>query len=191
MNAQSPEPLTVLLRKAAEGDRQAENAVFEQLMPHLRAIAGSLLQNEQPGATLQATMLVNEAYLRQRLGSQVCDSAESRQHLLNTMARIMRRILIDRARKKGAIVHGGGWASVELDDIDIPAEREIPAEQMGAFDQALDALRREDPVAADVVEMKLLLGMTNEQIALALDIGVTTVKKKWNYGKARLFTLME
>jgi RNA polymerase sigma factor (TIGR02999 family) len=191
MNHHSPEHLTVLLRQAAEGDRHAEEAVFNELMPHLRAIAGRMLQNEKPGTTLQATMLVNEAFLKQRLGSQVFDSLESRQHFLNAMGLIMRRLLIDRARYKKAEVHGGNSTFERFEEIDIPLEREFSAEQMEAVAKALDVLRREEPDVAVVVELKALIGKTNEVVASVLGIGETTVKKRWNYGRARLLAIVE
>src|SRR5580704_1245364 len=166
---------TLLLTAMEQGDPTAAEKLLELLYEELRRLAASKMAREAPGHTLQPTALVHEAWLR-LVGSQN-PKFENRAHFFSAAAEAMRRILIDRARQKLRIRHGGGLERVDLEGLDLAA----PAsdEQLVAVHEALDRLAKDHPVQAEVVKLRYFVGMTNEEIAEVLGVCVATIKNYW------------
>lgn len=172
--------LTMMLRAAAGGDDHARDEFVAAVYHQLHRIAAYMMSREVPGQTLQATALVNEALLR-LFGDKVPE-ANDRKHFLNVAASQMRRILIDRARAKSRGKRKG--AKLGLDDAgQIPIER---SEELVALDDALNALAKLDPAAADVVEKKFFGGYTDEETAEILNVSLAKVRRDWTYARAWL-----
>jgi RNA polymerase sigma factor (TIGR02999 family) len=166
---------------------QGETHAAEQLLPlvyeELRRLAAQKLRQERPGQSLQPTALVHEAYLR------LVDTAhqerwDSRGHFFAAAAEAMRRILVERARRKKRHKHGGGRHRVELADSDQAAP--VSDVDLLALDEALTKLAQEDPLAARVVELRYFAGLPLEQVRLALGLTAYAVRQKWNYARAWL-----
>jgi len=156
----------------------------------LRTLADRHLRREAPGATLQATALVHEAYLR-LLGPAGDDSRgwDGRGHFFAAAAEAMRRILVERARTRGALKRGGGWRRLNLDRPDILVD-DVPAELLDLSD-ALDRLAAESPEKAELVKLRFFGGLTLPQAAAALGISPSTADRAWAYARAWLFAAME
>jgi RNA polymerase sigma-70 factor (ECF subfamily) len=172
--------VTRLLGAAGAGDRAALERLYSQVYDELRRLAEARLRRERAGHTLQATALVNEAYLR----LSPADSAwENRRHFFGAAAQAMRRILVDHARQKLADKRDGG-ARVTLADLDIQA----PEEDLDilAVSDALDVLAQEDPRLSEVVSLRFFAGMSVEETARALDVSPITVKRDWAFARAWL-----
>jgi RNA polymerase sigma-70 factor, ECF subfamily len=165
--------------------RGGDDGALEQLVPlvheELHRIARGCMKGERPGHSLQATALVNEAYLR-LMGAQQVDW-QNRVHFLAVSARLMRRILVDFARSKKYQKRGGGAQAVTLDEGLIVAE---PGRDLVALDEALDALAQLDQRKAKVVEMRFFGGLTVEETAAALKVSPDTVMRDWRLAKAWL-----
>jgi RNA polymerase sigma-70 factor (ECF subfamily) len=165
--------------------RGGDEAALEQLVPlvheELRRIARGCMRGERAGHSLQATALVNEAYLR-LIGAQQVDW-QNRVHFLAVSARLMRRILVDFARSKKYQKRGGGAQAVTLDEALIVAE---PGKDLVALDEALDALAKMDERKAKVVEMRFFGGLTVDEVAEALRVAPNTVIRDWNFARAWL-----
>lgn len=179
--------VTSLLAEWAHGDR----AAFDQLMPlivdELHRIAARYLRGERGEHTLQPTALVNEAYMR--LVDQQRVAWQNRAHFFGVSAEIMRRILVDHARRKQADKRGGGVATVVLDEnIDWPDERDL---SLVALDDALVALAQLDPQQSKVVELRFFAGLSVEEAAEVLGVSPTTIKREWRMARAWLLREME
>ena len=174
---------TLLLIAVEQGDTDAAGKLLDLLYEELRRLANSKMAQERAGHTLQPTALVHEAWLR-LVGAQN-PKFENRAHFFAAAAEAMRRILIDRARHKLAVRHGGECARVDVDEQDLAAPG--PDEQLLAVHEALDNLAKEHPVQAQVVKLRYFVGMTNEETAEALDISVATVKNYWVFARAWIF----
>jgi RNA polymerase sigma factor (TIGR02999 family) len=165
--------------------RGGNEAALEQLVPlvheELHRIARGCMRGERAGHSLQATALVNEAYLR-LIGAQQVDW-QNRVHFLAVSARLMRRILVDFARSKKYQKRGGGAQAVSLDEALVVVE---PGKDLVALDDALDALAEMDERKAKVVEMRFFGGLTVEETASALDVSPDTVMRDWRLAKAWL-----
>lgn len=151
---------------------------------HLRAIAGRYLQGRQ-GHTLQPTALVNEAYLK--LDKKDSDAFESREHFMAVASQIMRDILVDHARAKGADKRGGGAQQVSLSGVSVDDREEIV--DVLALDRALTQLAELNPRHARVVELRFFGGLTSEEVASVLDVSLATVERDWT--KARAWLLVQ
>jgi RNA polymerase sigma factor (TIGR02999 family) len=183
-----PEPaggdVTTLLRLWSEGDERA----FDRLMPlvydELHRLALRYLAGERPDVSLQATALVNELCLR-LLG---WDQArwQNRGHFFGVSAQMMRRVLVDIARRRRAARRGGdGVVRVPLDSVDVPAnERDM---DLVAIDAALEKLAAEDPRRARLVELRFFGGLSMEDTAQALGVSVRTAYSEWAFARAWLF----
>ena len=148
----------------------------------LRRIAAGYIRGERPGQTLQATALVNEAFVR--LAAERPRQFQNRTHFLAIAALSMRQILVQRARARNALKRGGGPKKVTLDDhLAVTGPREIDIE---ALDQALTRLADLDPDLARIVELRYFGGLTVEEIAETLDISPATVKRHWTIARAWL-----
>jgi RNA polymerase sigma factor (TIGR02999 family) len=174
---------TLLLMAVEQGDSSASERLLDLLYGELRRLASSKMAQEAPGNTLQPTALVHEAWLR-LVGTQN-PKFENRAHFFAAAAEAMRRILIDRARRKLAVRRGGDFARVEVDEQELAAPG--PDEQLLAVHESLDRLAKDYPVQAEVVKLRYFVGMTNEETADALDISVATVKNYWTFARIWIF----
>jgi RNA polymerase sigma factor (TIGR02999 family) len=166
--------------------RNGDQAALEQLIPlvheELRRVARRHMAHERPGHTLQATALVNEAYVRLIDIRQV--NWQDRAHFFAMSSRLMRRVLVDFARSKGYQKRGGGAQKVSLDEALIVSSE--PGADLVALDDALDALAAFDARKAQVVEMRFFGGLSVEETAEALKVSVDTVMRDWKLAKAWL-----
>lgn len=174
---------TQLLADAGGGDPKAADKLLDLVYEELRRLATSKMAREAPGQTLQPTALVHEAWLR--LVGTKNPNFENRAHFFAAAAEAMRRILIDRARRKLTVRHGGGCERVDVDEQDLA----LPAadQQMLAMNEALDNLAKEYPLQANVVKLRYFAGMTNEETAEVLNISVTSAKRYWTFARAWIF----
>jgi RNA polymerase sigma factor (TIGR02999 family) len=175
--------VTRILAAGEQGDPKASEDLLPLVYEELRRLAQQRLAQEKPGQTLQATALVHEAYLRLVKG----DGAphwSSRGHFFAAAAEAMRRILVEKARRKQAEKHGGRFERRELDEVDIAAP--APCENILALDQALTKLEAEDPAKAQLVKLRYFAGLTEEEAAKALEISSTTAQRYWRYAKTWL-----
>lgn len=173
--------LTLLLDAIQRGEPDAPGALLAQVYAELRQLARAKMAHEQPGHTLQPTALVHEAWLR--LGDA---RFENRAHFFNAAAEAMRRILIDRARRKLSAKHGANAEHVAADDIEIAAPVEKDDELL-AVHEALDALAAHDARKAELVKLRYFAGLTIEEAAEVLGISAPTAKRDWTYARAWLF----
>jgi RNA polymerase sigma factor (TIGR02999 family) len=175
--------ITRILSAIEHGDPQASEQLLPLVYNELRKLAAKRLAQEKPGQTLQATALVHEAYLR-LVGSNESQGWDSRRHFFAAAAVAMRRILIERARRKKRQVHGGDCRKVDLEP-DLVVARE-PAEELLALNEALDKLAEHDPVKARLVELRYFGGLTGDQAAKILGISPSTADRHWIYARAWL-----
>jgi len=173
--------VTRILSAIERGDPQAAGQLLPLVYEELRKLAAQKLAQERPGQTLQATALVHEAYLR-LVDVKQAQPWNSRGHFFAAAAEAMRRILVESARRKNRLKHGGMLRRVELGDAAGPP----PADDVLALDEALSRLAAEDPVAARVVELRYFAGLGHDDIAAALGITVYLARQKWTYARAWL-----
>ena len=182
--------VTRILSAIEQGDPQAAKELLPLVYDELRRLAAQKLAQEKPGQTLEATALVHEAYIRlvtppkspPSKGGEGGVHWNSRGHFFAAAAEAMRRILVEKARRKQRLRHGGGRRRVELADQPAPT----PDEDILALDETLTHLAAEDPVAAKVVELRQFAGLGHEAIAAALGITVYQARQKWTYARAWL-----
>ena len=173
---------TQLLRAWAEGDEDALRCLIPRVERELRRLAGHFLKNERPGHTLQATELVNEVYLRLVDINQM--DCRHRAHFFALSATIMRRIIVDRARRRLAGKRGGNAPMLDLDKgLSLSQE---PAREIVALDDALNTLGAVAPRKARVVELRFFVGLEVKDIAEALDVSPDTVMRDWKLARAWL-----
>ena len=178
----SPGDVTALLGDWGRGNQTALNQLLPLVYAELRRVAARQLRNERADHTLQPTALVHEVYIR--LVDQRQVDWQNRAHFFGVSAQVMRRILVDHARRRGASKRGEGVRCVSLDEAkDVAASNEIP---VLALDQALDRLERVDPDLAKIVELRAFGGLTIEEAALVLSVSPSTVKRDWRTAKAWL-----
>jgi len=175
-----------VLQSMDQGDPRAAEALLPLVYEELRKLAAAKLAHEAPGQTLQATALVHEAWLK--LAGSNRQQWRGRAHFFAAAAEAMRRILIDKARRKASQKRGAERPREELHD-SIPL-RAPSAEILGVHD-ALDALAAEDPVAAEVVKLRYFVGMTMVDIADALDMSARTADRHWAFARAWLKRAIE
>jgi RNA polymerase sigma factor (TIGR02999 family) len=175
--------VTQLLDAAAGGDRQAAADLLPLVYDELRKLAAARMAEEKPGQTLQATALVHEAYVRLVGGGQA-DGWGGRSHFFAAAAEAMRRILVDAARRKRSLRHGGGLARQDLDAVDVAAS-EWP-EDLVALDEALARLAETDKAAANLVQLRFFAGLSIPEAAAALGISPRTADRLWAYARAWL-----
>ena len=175
---------TRLLRDWAEGDRAALDVLAPRVYKELRRVAGNLMQAEQGGRTLTATALVHEAYLRLVDVSRV--DVEHRAHFLALAAKVMRQILLDKARRRHAAKRGEGAIRVDLDAVAELVAGDTRDRVLIALDDALEELARVDERRARVVEMRYFGGLSVEETAAALHVSDVTVMRDWKIARAWL-----
>jgi RNA polymerase sigma factor (TIGR02999 family) len=174
--------ITSLLQRYRKGDKAAAEELLPLVYGELKRLAASRLKHERPGHTLQPTALVHEVYLKLAMGTPV--DWQDRAHFLAVAAQHMRRIIVDHARAATAGKRGGGHVRISLDDfsgVSLPRDA-----SMLALDEALTSLKQIDERAAKVVELRFFGGLTEQEVAEALGIGITTMKRDWKFARAWL-----
>jgi RNA polymerase sigma-70 factor (ECF subfamily) len=173
---------TRLLRDWANGDQAALDHLIPRVYRELRRLAGNLMKQESPGRTIQATGLVHEAYLKLIDVDNV--DWQHRAHFFAVAAQVMRRILLEAARKRGAAKRGGQSPRVNLEEIpDIGSQR---GSELIALDDALKALAKMDPRKARVIELRFFGGLSVEETAEVLKLSADTVLRDWRLARAWL-----
>jgi RNA polymerase sigma factor (TIGR02999 family) len=180
--------VTHILEEAQQGN----DAAAEQLLPlvysDLRKLAAHKMAQELPGHTLQPTALVHEAWLRLLKPEEQARFA-NRAHFFCAAAEAMRRILVDSARRKKGLKHGGQHERVDVDAVDLPLP--MPADELLALDDALNRLAMVHARAADVVKLCFFVGLTQEHAARELDVSLATVERLWSFARAWLLRELE
>jgi RNA polymerase sigma factor (TIGR02999 family) len=190
--------VTRVLRDLQEGDPHAADKLLPLVYDELRKLAAQRLAREAPGQTLEATALVHEAYLRLVGGNEAGQEADRQEgtkqfdhrgHFFAAAAEAMRRILVENARRRQAVKHGGGRQRVELADHHIP-DHSSP-DRMIALDDALTGLAAEDAQAAAVVKLHFFAGLSMGEVADVLGIARATAYRHWTYARAWLRCAMQ
>ena len=183
---EDPAEVTGLLLAWSRGDETARDRLFEAMYGELRRLAGARLRGERPDVSLAPTALVHEAYLK--LIDQRRVQWQNRTHFFAIAGQVMRRILVDHARARGAAKRGGN-ATIPLDEIEVGiAGREV---DVLALDAALDKLASVDRRQSELVELRFFAGLTVDETAAALDVSPITVKRDWALAKAWLFRALQ
>jgi RNA polymerase sigma factor (TIGR02999 family) len=178
------EELTQALEAAKLGKRHTAAELLPMVYDELRRLAVYKMAREHSGHTLQPTALVHEAYLR-LLGPDDPRQWSGRTHFFAAAAEAMRRILIESARRKQRLRHGGGLERVGVDELDLPLP--MPSEELLALDDAIEKLANIDVCAAQVVKLCFFAGLTQEQAAHELAISVATAERRWSFARVWLF----
>jgi RNA polymerase sigma factor (TIGR02999 family) len=178
----APPNVTSLLHDWSNGDRKAQDQLFQAVYNELHRQAARYLQHEHPGLSLQTTDLIHEAYLR--LIDQQHVGWQNRLHFFGIAAQVMRRILVDHARSRQAAKRGGSAIRLPLEEAMVM----LPGQDLDfvALDEALNKLAQIDPQQGQVVELRFFSGLTVEETAKVLDVSERTVKRDWNVAKAWL-----
>jgi RNA polymerase sigma factor (TIGR02999 family) len=172
--------VTRLLNAVQHGDPSAGNELLSLVYGELRRLASSKMAREERGHTLQATALVHEAWMR--LGD---GSFENRAHFFAAAGEAMRRILVERARRKHSAKRGGGAEHLDVTDVEIAAPT-ANEDELCAVHEALDALTVQEPRQAELVKLHYFIGLTFEETADVLGISVATANRDWAYARAWL-----
>jgi RNA polymerase sigma factor (TIGR02999 family) len=180
---------TVMLAAIEAGDSRAAEQLLVLVYDELRRLAASRIAQEAPGQTLQSTALVHEAWLR-LVGDQN-PSFKDREHFFRASAEAMRRILIDRARRKKTQRHGGGFQRIDFDAECFDLAAQSAGDHLLVVNEALDKLALEHPVQAELVKLRYFAGMTNEEVSEVMGISVSTVKNYWAFSRAWLLNAIE
>jgi RNA polymerase sigma factor (TIGR02999 family) len=175
--------VTRILNAAGAGDRQATEELIPLVYGELRKLAAWRLGQEAAAHTLQATALVHEAYMKLSPGK---DQWDGRRHFFSAAAEAMRRILIDRARRRKAVRHGGELHRTEYEEAGIAAPSHDDDELL-SIHELLDQFAGIEPRKAEVVKLRYFVGMTIEETADALGISAPTAKRDWTFARAWLF----
>jgi RNA polymerase sigma factor (TIGR02999 family) len=179
--------ITLVLESVGRGETKATEELFPLVYEELRRLAAARMARESAGHTLQPTALVHEAWLQ--LVGAGDRTWKNRAHFFGAAADAMRRILIDNARRKAALKHGGGQERVTIEDLEITAS--TLDEHILMIDEALQRLETEDPEKARIVSLKFFGGLTNEEAAESLGISLSTVKRQWILARIKLFRLIQ
>ncbi len=175
--------ITRFLDQLADGDEHAAERLLDVVYAELRMLASAKLAQEAPGHTLQPTALVHEAWLR-LVGDEGRDW-KSRRYFFGACAEAMRRILVESARKKARLKHGGDRERIELEDL--PTEEPLATIDLLALDEALAKLTEEDAAKAELVKLRFFAGLTLDQVAKTLDVSPATADRHWAYARAFLY----
>ena len=187
MTSDDPGSITRLLRAHRDGEREAFDRLVGIVYDDLRRMARQQMRRARPGQTLDTAGLVHEAYAR--LGEESGIDWQDRSHFYAVVARAMRFVVVDRARRRAAQKRGGGAAAVEL-DTGIAAEAP-PAEIVLGVDQAIERLEGFNPRLARIVELRFFAGLDDGEIAAALDVSTRTVQRDWLRARAWLLKALD
>jgi RNA polymerase sigma factor (TIGR02999 family) len=179
--------VTRVLSAIEQGDPQAAEQLLPLVYEELRKLAARRVAHERPGQTLSATALVHEAYLR-LVGNGEEPHWNSRGHFFAAAAEAMRRLLVEKARRKSRARHGGGRARMDLEGLDVVAAE--ATDSLLSLDESLQRLTAEEPAVAEVVKLRYFAGLTAEQAAAAVGISLRTANRHWAYAKAWLYRHM-
>lgn len=174
--------LTRLLRCWADGEAQVEERLAEMIYPLLRRLAARQLRGEQTGRTLATTDLVHEAYLDIFRGAPV--DWRDRRHFIALAAQVVRRLVVDAARRRQSQKRGGDGVRLSLDGLEVAEPQR--GEQLLALDEALGALAEVDADAARITELRFFSGMSAQEIAEVCDVSTATVTRRWRFARAFL-----
>ena len=175
--------ITHILSKLEQGDPSAADQLLPLVYEELRRLAASKLSNEKPGQTLQATALVHDAYLS-LVNADDQQHWDGRGHFFAAAAEAMRRILVDSARRKARLKHGGQMIKRDVDDLEIVAP-EIH-EDLVSLDQALTRLESVDPISVQLVHLRYFSGLSNADAAGLMGISPRTADRVWSFARAWL-----
>ena len=178
--------ITQILEAVERGEAKAEE-LLPLVYEELRRVAAARLAQQRPGQTLQATALVHEAWLRVTSAGQ--PQWQGRRHFFGAAAEAMRRILVENARRKRRLRHGGELQRVDIAEVEIPSP--MPDEELLALDEALDKLAELKPRAAELVKLCFFTGLTQEQAAEQIGVSVATAERTWTFARAWLFREMK
>lgn len=179
--------LTLILTELERGNAQAAEELLPLVYEELRRMAASKMAGERAGHTLQPTALVHEAWLK--LVDAPAQSWQNRAHFFAAAAEAMRRILIDRARRKGRQRRGSGAEHVDADGIEIASP--LPEDQLLQLNDALDRFAKLEPQQAELVKLRYFVGLKIEEAADVLGISEATAKRWWAYARAWLFDAIQ
>ena len=179
--------LTRILEGVESGGAKASEELLPLVYQELRRLAVWRMAQEGPGQTLQPTALVHEAYLRLLQGDS--PGWSGRKHFFNAAAEAMRRILVERARKKGRLKRGGDQERVPLEELEVATEAD--SETLLLVEEAVERLAAIDPVKADVVKLRFFVGLDNAELSRVLGVSEPTVKRRWTYARAWLYQEIE
>ena len=177
--------VTRILSQIESGDPKATERLLPLVYDELRKLAARKIAHEKPGHTLQATALVHEAYLR-LVGQAPEKQWDHRGHFFAAAAEAMRRILVETARRKQGLKHGGGIVRQTLDPDVLPGPRTVGPAEVLAVHEGLEALAAKSPRKAELVKLRYFLGCTMAEAAEILGIALATAEEDWNYAKAWL-----
>lgn len=180
--------VTQILSAIEQGDGQAAEQLLPLVYEELRKLAAARLAHEKPGQTLQATALVHEAYVR-LVDVERAQQWDSRGHFFVAAAEAMRRILVDRARRRKCSKHGGDHQRVDLEEV--CTLHDSPSERLLCLNEALQKLAAEDPDKAELVKLRYFAGLTVAEAADVLGISRATAARYWTYAKTWLYCEME
>lgn len=178
---------TRILQQIEQGDPSAAEQLLPLVYDELRKLAAARLANEKPGQTLQATALVHEAYIR-LVDAKKAQQWDFRGHFFAAAAEAMRRILVENARQKDRLKHGGEHQRIDITDVE--PEIAAPCEDLLALDEALEMLEQKDQRKADLVKLRFFAGLTNAQASDALGISASTADNDWAYARCWLRMVM-
>jgi RNA polymerase sigma factor (TIGR02999 family) len=179
--------VTRILQSVTGGDAAAADELLPLVYGELRKLAAAKMANEAPNQTLQPTALVHEAWLRLTGGQET--KWHGRAHFFGAAAEAMRRILIENARRKQALRHGGGQQRLDVADVEIAAPAKD--DELLAMDEALEKFAAVDKPKAELVKLRYFAGLTIEETAQILGISTPTAKRWWTYARAWLFDQMQ
>lgn len=176
--------VTRILNAIADGDAHAAHDLLPLVYEELRRLAAARMANESAGHTLQPTALVHDVWLR-LAGNDAQMPFANRAHFFAAAAEAMRRVLIDRARRKGAGKRGGNWERLDLDKVEIATE--VDDDTLLLVSEALDKLAQQDPKAAEIVKLRFFGGLTLDKAGQVLGVTERTAKRYWAFARAWLF----
>ncbi len=179
--------LTRILYAVERGDAQAAEQLLPLVYNELRRLAAGKMAQELPGQTLQATALVHEAYIR-LVDVKNPQHWDNRRHFLSAAAEAMRRILVEGARRKHRLKHGGAMRRTDLDDIDV--ECQVLDDDILALNEAIVRLEDVDPQGAKLVQLRFFVGLSYEEAGRTLGISAVTARRHWRYARAWLHRQM-
>ena len=181
--------VTRILDRVGQGEANASEELLPVVYEELRKLAAVRMAQLPPGQTLQPTALVHEAWLRLVGESDPSPHWNSRGHFFAAAAEAMRRILVERARRKAAVIHGGGLQRIDLNHVDVAAETD--SDLLLLVDEALTALAERNPTAAQLIKLRFFLGLPNAQAAEMLGVPERTATRVWAYARSWLYREIE
>ncbi|HUG66886.1 MAG TPA: ECF-type sigma factor [Pirellulaceae bacterium] len=176
--------VTTILSAIEQGDPSAAEQLLPLVYDELRKLAAAKIAEEKPGQTLQATGLVHEAYIR-LVDVTKAQHWDSQGHFFAAAAEAMRRILVERARRKGTLKRGGNQQRIDLDDVELTLA--APSDDVLAIDEALTRLAQKHPEKAALVQLRYFAGLTGDDAARAIGISPATADRYWTFARAWLY----